>query len=80
MRDKLHTEEIKIRLTESDKAFLENLSRERGIPPAVLARTFIKQSLTVAQYRDASVNTGLKQGRGYESLIRGNHEGNKSAA
>ena len=79
MRDKVHTEEVKVRLTEGDKAFLENLSRERGIPPAVLARTFIKQSLTVAQFRVASVATNPSNGRPLEAL-RGTHEGNQSAA
>lgn len=78
MRDKLHTEEVKVRLTEGDKAFLENLSRERGIPPAVLARTFIKQSLTVAQY--VSVKTSGPNGRGAESLGETFDGRNKSAA
>lgn len=63
MRDKLHTEEVKVRLTEGDKAYLENLSRQRGIPPAVLARTFIKQFLRVA-----SLNTDNNKGSPSQGL------------
>jgi DNA-binding protein len=58
MRDKLHIEEVKVRLTEGDKNHLEHLSRARGIPPAVLARTLIKQYLTEVAYKDVSIQTG----------------------
>lgn len=79
MRDKLHIEEVKVRLTESDKTRLEHLSRARGIPPAVLARTLIKQYLQEVAYRAVSIQTGNDNGRGFESL-GGLHGGTKSAA
>lgn len=78
MRDKVHIEEIKVRLTEGDKTRLEHLSRARGIPPAVLARTLIKQYLTEVAYRDVSIQTVS----GFRSPAEGlgaNKNGNQSA-
>jgi predicted DNA-binding protein len=68
MRDKLHIEEVKVRLTEGDKTRLEHLSRARGIPPAVLARTLIKQYLQEVAYRAVSIQTGNHKGSPLEGL------------
>lgn len=75
MRDKLHIEEVKVRLTEGDKACLEHLSRERGIPPAVLARTLIKQYLVTATYNAVSIQTSQGNGspaKGLGATLNGN--------
>jgi len=78
MRDKLHTEPVKIRLSEDDKAYFENIALARGIPPAVLARTLIKQFLVLAKF-EASIQTGGNGARGQESLGVKLH-GTRSAA
>lgn len=78
MRDKLHIEEVKVRLTEGDKNHLEHLSRARGIPPAVLARTLIKQYLTEVAYKDVSIQTVSGNRRPVEGQ-GANNNGNQSA-
>lgn len=42
-----HDREVKVRLTETDADLLMAVARKLGIPPAVLARSLIKQNLTV---------------------------------
>lgn len=41
-----HDREVKVRLTETDEQLLKAVARKLGIPPAVLARSLIKQNLS----------------------------------
>lgn len=67
MRDKVHIEEVKVRLTEDDKRKLLNLSRKSGITPAALARSFIKKFLETGRFQSASLLTGEFKGRAAEA-------------
>jgi len=42
-----HDCEVKVRLTETDDQLLKAVARKLGMPPAVLARTLIKQNLSM---------------------------------
>lgn len=73
-KDLLHTEEFKIRLTEDDAAFLVNLARSRDIPPAVLARTFIKQFLLLNKTPIVNAANGIgRPDEGREGLTDGHY-------
>lgn len=78
MRDKVHIEEVKVRLTEDDKRKLLNLSRSCGITPAALARSFIKKFLETGKFQVASLQTGEFKGspsQGLGASISGNQSG-----
>lgn len=57
----LHDREIKVRLTDRDKAFLQQLAARNGVPVAVLARMLILRGLT--QGVGAVDPMGLEEGR-----------------
>lgn len=78
MRDKVHIEEVKVRLTEDDKRRLLNLSRKSGITPAALARSFIKKFLETGVFTTSSLQTGQFKGSPSEGLgvsVNGNQSG-----
>lgn len=68
MRDKVHIEEVKVRLTEDDKRKLLNLSRSSGITPAALARSFIKKFLETGKFTVGSLQTGEFKGSPSQGL------------
>ena len=57
----LHDREIKVRLTDRDAAFLQQLAERNGVPLAVLARMLILRSLQ--QGVGAVDPMGLEEGR-----------------
>lgn len=59
-----HICEHKVRLTEQDDAFLRELDRRIGAPPAVLARMFIKQAMDEHHTRQLTT-----EGRRHEGLM-----------
>lgn len=61
MRDKAHTEEVKIRLTKDYRRKLENLYRKTGVTPAALARWFTNQGID-AYLVEVSIQTGDNKG------------------
>lgn len=65
MKNRNHTEQFKIRLTEADMALLEALAARRDIPVAVLGRAILVNELAALS---GSVAVGNGNGRGAESL------------
>jgi hypothetical protein len=67
MRDKLHTEPVKLLLTEAYKRKLLNIYLRTGTPPAVLARAFVNKCIDDLE-AGVSIQTGSNTGRDSKSL------------
>jgi len=64
-RSSSHTEEFKVRLTESDADLLQVLAARRDVPPAVFCRAILVDALRALQ---GSVAPAARNGRGAEGL------------